>query len=57
MTKGVKVLEGDKQFFILEILNFLSSRSSFFTISVKRKGFTNPFLRFLDFFSKSTEVS
>jgi hypothetical protein len=56
MTEGMKILEGDRQFFILETLNSLSFRSFFFTILAKRKRFINPFFRFLNFFNKSAEM-
>jgi hypothetical protein len=48
-------LELDKQFLILEALNFFSSRPFSFTISVG-KGFTDSFFKFLDSFDRSAEV-
>jgi hypothetical protein len=50
------VMIGNGQFFALKILNSLLSRLSFFTVFVRREGFTDPFFRLLDFFDKSTKV-
>jgi hypothetical protein len=47
----------DRQFPTLKILNSFSSRPSSFTVPVGGEGFTNPFLRLLDFPSKNTEMS
>jgi hypothetical protein len=43
--------------FLSETLNSFSSRFAFFTISAKREGFIDPFLRFLDFFGKNVKIS
>jgi hypothetical protein len=56
ITENVKILERNKQLFILKVLNSFSPRSSFFTISVKRKGFTNPFFRLLDSPNKNVKI-
>jgi hypothetical protein len=37
-------------------LNSLSSRSAFFTVSITKKGFTNPFFKFLDSPNKSAKM-
>ena len=57
MIKDIKIPERDGQFLTLRALNFFSFRSFFFIIFVKKEGFTDPFFGFLDFFSKSIEVS
>jgi hypothetical protein len=56
MTEGVKILEKDKQFFVLKTLNSLSPRSFSFTVFVGGEKFINPFLKFLNSFNKNTKV-
>jgi hypothetical protein len=56
IIESVKILEKNRQLFILRILNFFSSRSSSFTISVKRERFINPFFRLLDSPNRSAEM-
>jgi hypothetical protein len=43
--------------FLPGTLNSFSSRFAFFTVLVKREGFTNPFFRFLDFSGRNAEMS
>ena len=57
IIKSVKVLEKDKQLFILKALNFFSPRPSSFTVLVEGKGFINPFFRLLDSSNKNAEMS
>jgi hypothetical protein len=56
MTEGMNILKGDRQLSILKTLNFFSPRFSSFTIPAKRKGFTDPFFKFLDFSDKNAKV-
>jgi hypothetical protein len=51
------IIKGNRQLSILKILNSLSPRSFSFIISIGKEGFTDPFLKFLDFFNKSVEMS
>jgi hypothetical protein len=46
----------DRRLPALKVLNFPSPRPFFFTVPVGKEGFTNPFLRLLDFPGKNTEV-
>jgi hypothetical protein len=57
MTKDIEISEKDRQFLILKTLNFSSSRSFSFITLAKRKGFTNPFFRLLNFPDKNIEMS
>jgi hypothetical protein len=50
------IIKGDGQLSALRALNSLSPRSSSFTVSVRGEGFTDPFLRLLDFSNRSAEM-
>jgi hypothetical protein len=52
----MEIFKGNRQFFILKALNFLSSRFFSFTVSIGKKGSINPFLGFLDFPDKNIEM-
>jgi hypothetical protein len=57
MTEGMKIFEGDRQFFALKTLNSFSPRPFFFIVLVKREEFTNLFLGLLDSPGKNAKVS
>jgi hypothetical protein len=57
MTKGIEILERNRQFFVLKALNFFSPRFFFFIILAEREGSTDPFFGFLNSFDRSIEVS
>jgi hypothetical protein len=56
ITEDVEIFEGDRQFPILKVLNFFSSRLSFFIIPVGKEGFINLFLGLLDFPGKNVKI-
>jgi hypothetical protein len=47
----------DKQLPALKVLNSPSPRSFSFTVPVIEEGFTNPFLKLLNFFDKNAKMS